>query len=185
MKDAGVKRLISVTGLGAGDSRGHGGLLYDAVVFPLLLKRVYDDKDVQEWVIRTGTKAKASGNLSSLDATPYLFLVLWDQKPSGEHRCRIWCVRPKVDEEFRKMAADWYKARDEGEIKSDNFQLHPPRGKDTDLIRNTCGNLEYPLLLCAERDEKSYVLKAYNPEVLETGLCKPADPTGVVGLVEG
>jgi uncharacterized protein YbjT (DUF2867 family) len=53
MKAAGVKRLIVVTGLGAGDSRGHGGLLYDAVVFPLLLKRVYDDKDVQEWTIRS------------------------------------------------------------------------------------------------------------------------------------
>jgi putative NADH-flavin reductase len=53
MKAAGVKRLITLTGLGAGDSRGHGGLLYDAVIFPLLLKRVYDDKDVQEWIIRS------------------------------------------------------------------------------------------------------------------------------------
>jgi putative NADH-flavin reductase len=53
MKAAGVRRLIAVTGLGAGDSRGHGGLLYDAVVFPLFLKRVYDDKDVQEWIIRS------------------------------------------------------------------------------------------------------------------------------------
>ena len=53
MKGAGLKRLIAVTGLGAGDSRGHGGLLYDLVVFPLLLKRVYDDKDVQEWIIKT------------------------------------------------------------------------------------------------------------------------------------
>jgi putative NADH-flavin reductase len=53
MKVAGVKRLISVTGLGAGDSRGHGGLLYDALLFPLLLKRVYDDKDVQEWIVRS------------------------------------------------------------------------------------------------------------------------------------
>ena len=53
MKAAGVKRLIAVTGLGAGDSRGHGGLLYDLVVFPLLLKRVYDDKDVQEWIIKS------------------------------------------------------------------------------------------------------------------------------------
>jgi putative NADH-flavin reductase len=52
MKAAGVTRLITVTGLGAGDSRGHGGLLYDAIVFPLLLKRVYNDKDVQEWIIR-------------------------------------------------------------------------------------------------------------------------------------
>jgi putative NADH-flavin reductase len=53
MKAAGVKRLITVTGLGAGDSRGHGGLLYDAIVFPLLLKRVYDDKDVQESIVRS------------------------------------------------------------------------------------------------------------------------------------
>ena len=53
MKAAGVKRLVSVTGLGAGDSRGHGGILYDAFVFPLLLKRVYDDKDVQESIIRS------------------------------------------------------------------------------------------------------------------------------------
>ena len=35
MKAAGVNRLVAVTGLGAGDSRGHGGILYDVVVFPL------------------------------------------------------------------------------------------------------------------------------------------------------
>ena len=53
MNAAGVKRLITVTGIGAGDSRGHGGLLYDAILFPLLLRRVYDDKDVQEWIVRS------------------------------------------------------------------------------------------------------------------------------------
>ncbi|MGI9404311.1 MAG: NAD(P)-dependent oxidoreductase [Hyphomicrobium sp.] len=52
MRAKGVKRLIAVTGLGAGDSRGHGGLLYDALVFPLVLKRVYDDKDVEEQIVR-------------------------------------------------------------------------------------------------------------------------------------
>jgi putative NADH-flavin reductase len=52
MTKAGVERLIAVTGFGAGDSRGHGGFLYDAVVFPIVLKRVYDDKDVQEQIIR-------------------------------------------------------------------------------------------------------------------------------------
>lgn len=52
MAAAGVKRLIAVTGLGAGDSRGHGGFLYDTFVFPLMLKRVYDDKDVQEQIIK-------------------------------------------------------------------------------------------------------------------------------------
>ncbi len=52
MRKTGVKRLVAVTGLGAGDSRGHGGLLYDAVIFPLLLKRVYDDKDVAEQIVK-------------------------------------------------------------------------------------------------------------------------------------
>jgi nucleoside-diphosphate-sugar epimerase len=46
MEAKGVKRLISVTGLGAGDSRGHGGLLYDAALW-LFLGRVYADKDAQ------------------------------------------------------------------------------------------------------------------------------------------
>jgi putative NADH-flavin reductase len=52
MREQGVQRLVAVTGLGAGDSRGHGGLLYDAIAFPLVLKRIYDDKDVQEQMIR-------------------------------------------------------------------------------------------------------------------------------------
>jgi putative NADH-flavin reductase len=52
MLAAGVRRLIAVTGLGAGDSRGHGGFLYDTFVFPLMLKRLYDDKDVQEQIIK-------------------------------------------------------------------------------------------------------------------------------------
>jgi len=51
MEAKGVKRLISVTGLGAGDSRGHGGLLYNAALW-LFLGRVYADKDAQEWIIR-------------------------------------------------------------------------------------------------------------------------------------
>ena len=52
MRTKGIKRLIAVTGLGAGDSRGHGGLLYRALLFPLVLKRVYDDKDVEEQIVR-------------------------------------------------------------------------------------------------------------------------------------
>jgi putative NADH-flavin reductase len=52
MKSNAVRRLICVTGIGAGDSRGHGGFLYDRVLFPLLLKSVYADKDLQEALIR-------------------------------------------------------------------------------------------------------------------------------------
>jgi uncharacterized protein YbjT (DUF2867 family) len=51
MEEAQVKRLICVTGFGTGDSRCRGGFLYNAV-FHLLLGRVYDDKDVQERIVR-------------------------------------------------------------------------------------------------------------------------------------
>jgi hypothetical protein len=48
MEETQVKRLICVTGFGAGDSRGRGGFVYN-VGFYLLLGRVYDDKD---WPVR-------------------------------------------------------------------------------------------------------------------------------------
>ena len=51
MEEAQVKRLICVAGFGAGDSRGRGGFLY-SVAFHLLVGRIYDDKDVQERIIR-------------------------------------------------------------------------------------------------------------------------------------
>jgi putative NADH-flavin reductase len=54
MEEAQVKRLICVTGFGAGDSRGRGGFLYNTA-FHLLLARVYGDKDVQERIIRNST----------------------------------------------------------------------------------------------------------------------------------
>ena len=52
MRKSGVKRLLVVTGIGAGDSRGHGGFLYDNIFFPILLKRAYTDKDTQEMMVR-------------------------------------------------------------------------------------------------------------------------------------
>ena len=47
-----VSRLVAITGVGAGDSRGHGGALFDHAIFPLLLRRVYEDKNRQEDIIR-------------------------------------------------------------------------------------------------------------------------------------
>jgi putative NADH-flavin reductase len=52
MKAEHVSRLICITGIGAGDSAGHGGLLFDNVIFPLLLKKVYADKNRQETIVR-------------------------------------------------------------------------------------------------------------------------------------
>jgi putative NADH-flavin reductase len=52
MAEHGVRRLVCVTGIGAGDSKGHGGFLYDRLFNPLLLKTIYEDKDRQEALIR-------------------------------------------------------------------------------------------------------------------------------------
>ena len=51
MQAAGAKRLIAVTGAGAGNSRGRNGFLYDKVMFPILLARIYADKDIAEEII--------------------------------------------------------------------------------------------------------------------------------------
>jgi uncharacterized protein YbjT (DUF2867 family) len=52
MEARNVRRLVCITGLGAGDSRGHGGFLFDTLIFPLLLRKVYDDKNRQEDAVR-------------------------------------------------------------------------------------------------------------------------------------
>lgn len=52
MTAMGPKRLVTVTGAGAGDSRGRLGLLY-SLAFTAFLARAYNDKDVQERIIRS------------------------------------------------------------------------------------------------------------------------------------
>ncbi len=51
MNAAGVRRIVCVTGVGAGDSRGHGGFLYDRLWRPYMLKAMYDDKERQEALV--------------------------------------------------------------------------------------------------------------------------------------
>jgi putative NADH-flavin reductase len=52
MEAESVSRLVCITGIGAGDSAGHGGFLFDNVIFPLLLRKVYADKDRQEAIVK-------------------------------------------------------------------------------------------------------------------------------------
>ena len=69
------------------------------------------------------------------------------------------------------MCSEWYKARAEGAIRSNNFQLHPPRGEDHNIIRNSFGNLSYPLLFSAIHGGK---------RILAAGLqCGYGDPWSV------
>ena len=51
MEATGVKRLVAVTGIGAGETRGHGGWFYNRVLFPLFTRNRYADKDRQEVLI--------------------------------------------------------------------------------------------------------------------------------------
>lgn len=52
MKKHGVKLLICITGIGAGESKGHGGFFFDKIFQPLLLNTIYQDKDRQEKIIK-------------------------------------------------------------------------------------------------------------------------------------
>ena len=51
----GVRRLVCVSALGVGDSRGHGGFVFDRLFQPLLLSQAYKDKDRQEAAIRASS----------------------------------------------------------------------------------------------------------------------------------
>ncbi|MPZ35091.1 MAG: NAD(P)H-binding protein [Rhodospirillales bacterium] len=52
MQAEGVARLVAITGVGAGETRGHGGFLYDWIIYPLFTRQFYEDKDRQERLIR-------------------------------------------------------------------------------------------------------------------------------------
>jgi NAD(P)H-binding len=54
IKAEGNLRLVAITGMGAGDSAGHGGFVFDKLIFPLLLRKVYADKNRQEAIIKDG-----------------------------------------------------------------------------------------------------------------------------------
>jgi putative NADH-flavin reductase len=47
-----IDRLIAVTGIGAGDSKGVGGFLYAQLFQPIFLGTIYEDKDREEAIIR-------------------------------------------------------------------------------------------------------------------------------------
>jgi putative NADH-flavin reductase len=51
MNDHGVDRVLTITGIGAGNSKGHGGFFYDKILNPLMLKTGYDDKTRQEEIL--------------------------------------------------------------------------------------------------------------------------------------
>jgi uncharacterized protein YbjT (DUF2867 family) len=79
MRRRGVRRLVCITGIGAGDSRGHGGFAFDWIILPLLLRKVYADKDRQEAII----------GASGLDWTLVRPSILNDKPRRGETRVLV------------------------------------------------------------------------------------------------
>ena len=56
MNRQGVKRLVFLSGLGAGDSKGKGGFLHTNIFYPFMLKNNYEDKDRAEALIMKSHK---------------------------------------------------------------------------------------------------------------------------------
>ena len=52
MKTLGVSRLICLSAWGIGDSKGRVPVIFRNVIFPLLMKEEYEDKEAQEQLIR-------------------------------------------------------------------------------------------------------------------------------------
>ncbi|HNR91032.1 MAG TPA: NAD(P)H-binding protein [Dokdonella sp.] len=51
MEATGTNRLVVITGIGAGDTKGHGGWFYNHVTYPLFTRNRYVDKDRQETIL--------------------------------------------------------------------------------------------------------------------------------------
>ena len=70
------------------------------------------------------------------------------------------------------MVDKWYKQRQQGIIKSANFQLHPPRNKDSNVFTNKCGNLVYPLVFEAIFESNTYKITKKNLNLIDSSTCK-------------
>jgi putative NADH-flavin reductase len=75
MDEHGVRRLVCMTGVGVGDSKGHVGFLYDRIIRPFVVKNVYEDKERQEEAIEQ----------SDLEWVIVRPAQLTDESPRGEY----------------------------------------------------------------------------------------------------
>lgn len=97
MKQHQVKRLICMTGIGAGDSKGHGRWMFDNLILPIILKHIYIDKNRQEQIVMQ----------SNLDWTIVRPAELTDEPESGDYRVLIDLKGKKAKTISRADVADF------------------------------------------------------------------------------
>jgi putative NADH-flavin reductase len=80
MQAQGVNRFVCITGVGAGDSKGHGPWYYNWLIQPLMLRGVYNDKTRQEGIVGG----------SGLDWTLVRPAILTNGAPKGAEAVRTF-----------------------------------------------------------------------------------------------
>ncbi|GAB4536960.1 MAG: SDR family oxidoreductase [Pleurocapsa sp.] len=107
-----VKRLICMTGIGAGDSKGHGRFVFDNLILPILLGRIYADKNLQETLVME----------SNLDWTIVRPAELTDESESNNYRVLVDLKGKKASTIARADVADFLV----GQLESDRYLHQTP-----------------------------------------------------------
>lgn len=79
MSVAKVRKLVAVTSLGLGETRGRAGFVFDRIVQPLILGAIFADKERQEDLIRA----------SGVDWTIVRPAGLTDEPPTGQYHATV------------------------------------------------------------------------------------------------
>jgi len=179
------QHLVSlITGIKGNNQRGKGDDLADGS--EVKSASCIDAEDTPRWNnVNCGAK-ETKELVTKLESLPYLFFVLLDTTEKGGNtlRCRIWCVRPKQDKEFMKVAKCWSSENDskkKNEKLKTNFQLHPPRWEKAqdNLTTNNCGNLKLPLIYESIQMNIPGILVMktmfFDPKIIKNGLSESVD----------
>ena len=108
-----VNRLVCITGIGAGESKGHGPWWYNWLVQPLILRGVYEDKTRQEAIVRGSgldwtlvrPGALTNGPAKGLEAVRVL-IDLTGVQAGFISRADVaaFCLREMTDGRYRQQA---------------------------------------------------------------------------------
>lgn len=108
MQKHAVRRLVCITALGAGESRGHGNWLYARVLAPLFLRHALADKSAQEQLIQASDREWVIVRPAPLfDGLPTRDYAVIATPQSGDRVSRIsradlaeFCVSQLSSDEF-------------------------------------------------------------------------------------